>query len=326
MAAEKQPWDKVERRIKQATIGITGLNVAARAASNGGTEVEQIFKHTGESTDRIVREGDFNNKPLKEIIGAILDAAQVNTNSSQKKTPVAPATLSRSREHRRQIELFEEQNAIQTADLTATGQSNKGMPTRIQIVDSLTIEILDRALRIHNKFGGEPLGLLVADNDRHAKKRAIDHHKVSGQKYDTYMYDPDNTDLWNGGRPWVKSKRWEYLITNGQEDIPNDPRIRGKNYPKTQAWVQKYAEEDLDVLSGADEYLTLQRYALSQGKRIDRRSFTVLNARSLTESSLVAVGRWYNARVSLSNDNPGNVYADLRLRSAERVPLKKLSL
>lgn len=246
---------------------------------------------------------------------------QGGSDESQEVGSQAPAILPHSTDERGIIEVLEAQHAIQTADLAITGQANERMPDRIRVVESLTKEILERAIRIRDKFGGESQGLLVVDNDRHAKKLAIDANKVPGQKYDTHFYDSDNVDLWNGGEPWTAQRKWEYHITDGQEDIPDDRNISGINYLKTKAWVAKYAKEGLDVLTGADPYLALQRHALSQNKRIDPNFCTVLNTENLTDASLIAYGDWSLAQVYLDYDDPDGVYRSLRVRPSVPVPL-----
>ncbi len=74
--AEKQPWDGIDRRKADASLGVTTLNIAARAANDGKTDVNAIFADTGEAANNIVRGVDFDNKPLKSRVGEVLDASK----------------------------------------------------------------------------------------------------------------------------------------------------------------------------------------------------------------------------------------------------------
>lgn len=75
---EKQSWDGIDRRKADALLGVTALNIAARAANDGETSVDGIFTDTGEAANNMVRAVDFDNKPLQQRVGAILDTAKAN--------------------------------------------------------------------------------------------------------------------------------------------------------------------------------------------------------------------------------------------------------
>jgi len=73
------------------------------------------------------------------------------------------------------------------------------------------------------------------------------------------------------------------------------------------------------VINDARTYLALMMCSLQAGKPIDQETWTVLNAKNLTESSLVAGGYWNRDQVYLFFDGPDHVNRYLRSRGSVRV-------
>jgi hypothetical protein len=189
----------------------------------------------------------------------------------------------------------------------------------------LTPEVLARALRIEKLGKGATVkGLLIADNDRHGKMAAINDNEVPGQEYDTAFYDQNNKDLWNGGQEWPEHGQWQYKILQGEQDVADDSKIRGTNFQRSKAWVAKIEKAGLEVLTGADPYLAAVRQALLEEKPLDKNTFTVLNAKNLTNSSHVARGNWDRVRVRLSGVIPDGSYVNLRVRASVGVDVPKV--
>ena len=187
-----------------------------------------------------------------------------------------------------------------------------GMPSWEAIKAGLTLEVLDKALKMQ-----EPTLIMVPPTTRQSKVDAINEHPAKGQKHDAYTYELQNNDLWNGGKAKTEN-RWRVAIVEGTEDVMPDPEITdGKktNYKMAKAYVEKYAKDGLDVINDADTYLPLMLKALADGKPVDPKTFTVLNAKNAKEASDLARGDWGGARVNLDNAYPGDSGGYLRLRS-----------
>jgi len=195
--------------------------------------------------------------------------------------------------------------------------SKKGMPSFEQVKKGLTKEVLEKASKL-----SQPTLLLVPPTTRAEKVKALDQHKISLQKYDTFTYDFKNDDLWNNGENEKSTKKWEVQIVEGVQDVKKDENITGTNYEMTKKLVEKYEKQGLDIVSGADVYLTLMMRSLQTGKPIDKDFFTVLNGKNLTKSSLVAYGRWYRVQVFLDYAYPSRSFFNLRLRGAVRVDVQ----
>jgi hypothetical protein len=131
----------------------------------------------------------------------------------------------------------------------------------------------------------------------------------------------EDNDLWNGGKYKTENK-WEVSIVEGVQDIQPDPEINdGKktNFQMAKEWLKKLEAQGFDTINDADAYLTLVMKGLAEGKPVDNGSFTILNAKNLTESSLVAGGDWSSTRGCLDTDYPANIRSNLRLRAVVKV-------
>jgi hypothetical protein len=191
--------------------------------------------------------------------------------------------------------------------------STKGMPTWEQVKKGLTPEVLEKALKL-----AEPTLLLVPPTSRQSKVEAINKHPAKGQKYDTYTYELQDNNLWNGGKSRTENK-WRVSIVDGVQDVEQDAEIydgKRTNYEMSKLWVKKYEDRGLDTVNDADAYLTLMMKGLAEGKPLDPKTYTVLNGKNLTKSSFVAVGVWSAAQVLLDYVNPVNTGANLRLRGS----------
>ncbi len=187
------------------------------------------------------------------------------------------------------------------------------MPSWEQIKGKLNAEMLEKARKLE-----EPTLLVVPPVSRQAMVEAIDAHKVSGQTNDTYTYELGDDNLWNGGKPEGKEPPWEVTIVTGVRDVKaSKAMIKGTNYHRAKAWVEKYEGQGLDVINDARTYLTLMMRSLTAGKPIDKKFWTVLNAKNLTgedvREGLVARGWWCDDRVCLNGAYP--VYGDRYFRS-----------
>lgn len=191
--------------------------------------------------------------------------------------------------------------------------STKGMPTWEQVKKGLTPEVLDKALKL-----AEPSLLLVPPITRQSKVEAINKNPAKGQKYDTYTYELNDNNLWNGGKSETE-KKWRVSIVEGVQDIPQDDEIYDRkrtNYEMSKLWVKKYEDQGLDVMNDANAYLTLMMKGLAEDKPLDPETYTVLNGKNLTKSSGVAVGAWSSVQVVLNFGNPDGVNSVLRLRGS----------
>ena len=87
-------------------------------------------------------------------------------------------------------------------------------------------------------------------------------------------------------------------------------------------WVAKLEAQGLTAINDADTYLTLMMNSLLEKKPVDPNTYTVLNGKNLTESSLVALGDWFDGRVRLLTANPDDSYDYLRLRGSVGVDVQ----
>lgn len=189
--------------------------------------------------------------------------------------------------------------------------STKGMPTWEQVKNGLTPEVLDKALKL-----AEPTLLLVPPTSRQSKVEAINKHPTKKQKSDTYAFELNDNNLWNGGKSKTENK-WRVSIVEGVQDVAQDDEIyddKRTNDEMSELWVKKYEDQGLDTMNDADTYLMLMMKGLAEDKPLDPRTNTVLNGKNLTKSSVVALGYWHGGQVYLSYANPDDVRNFLRLR------------
>lgn len=180
-------------------------------------------------------------------------------------------------------------------------------PSWEQIKSCLNAEALEKARKLE-----EPTLIIVPPMSRQDLVKTIDAHKVKGQ-HDTYTYQFDSDYLWSGGKQENEARSWEVAIVTGVTEVPADTSISGKVYKRAKAWVNKYAGQKLDTMNDVRTYLTLMMRSLAQGKPIDEKSWTVLNAKNLQEKMFVSSGSWNADRIGL---NRGFLAAeDYELRS-----------
>ncbi len=202
--------------------------------------------------------------------------------------------------------------------------STAGMPTLESIKKALTnnLEVARKTQQLE-----KPTLLLIPATSRQSKVKVIDEHKVEGQEDDTYTHRFEDNDLWNGGEPdeVEADNKWRVEIVEGIQDVPQDKEIyNGKrnNYEMLKLWVEKLNNKGLDVINDADAYLTLMMRSLVDGKPVDSKTYTVLNGKSLTKGSLVALGLWNVDGVYLLRDDSGHVNDHLRLRGSVGVDVQ----
>lgn len=189
------------------------------------------------------------------------------------------------------------------------------LPSWKKIKSCLSVDVLERVRRLE-----EPILVIVPPVTRQAMVEAINAHNVKGKEHDTYTHQFENNDLWNGGRQRCNDE-YEVVIVTGVQDVQDDPSIQGTNNTRAKKWLKKYASQGIDVVNDAQTYLALMINRLAVGKPIDRETWTVVNAKNLTETSvLIAGGRYYyDERVIFSIAYPGRSYVDLRLRGLVRI-------
>jgi len=263
---------------------------------------------------KLVETGDVS----AEKVNAALDGIRSTTREKAK----AASEVELSVEQAELLENLEKQYPQMQATLEKYEIPTAGMPTWEQVKRGLTPEVLDKALKL-----AESTLLLVPPTSRKSKVDAIDEHKVKGQR-DTYTYELKDYNLWNGGKSKAENK-WRVSIVDGVQDVEQDSEIydgKRTNYEMSKAWVKKYEDQGLDVMNDADAYLTLMMKGLAEGKPIDPKYWTALNAKNLTESSPVAFGDWYDGQVRLVYDSPDDASDYLRLRGSVGVDVPSLSL
>lgn len=244
------------------------------------------------------------------------ELAAVREITAERANAISEAAL--TKEQAELLTKLEAQYPAMKATLERRKISTKGMPTWELIKKGLTPDVLDKALK-----HAEPELVLVPPTRRQSKVDAINKYPAKCQKQDTYTYKLNDNDLWNGGKSQTENK-WRVKIDEGVEDVPQDEEIydgKRTNYEMTKLWVAKYEEEGLDVIDDADEYLVLMMKQMDEGKPVDPNTYTVLNGKSLTKSSLVARGVWVNDRVILVYGNPASVGNGLRLRASVGVDI-----
>jgi len=210
------------------------------------------------------------------------------------------------------LKTLESQHPQMRAALERVKISTEGIPSWEAVKAGLTPEVLDKALKME-----QPTLLMVPPTTRQSKVEASNKNPAQGQKHDTYIYELKSNDLWNGGRAKTEN-RWRVAIAEGTEDVMPDPQITDgekTNYQMAKAYVEKYAKDGLDVINDADTYLSLMLKALAEGKPVDPKSFTVLNAKNVAETSYLARGFWNGDLVNLDHTLPGDSNDRLRLRS-----------
>lgn len=212
------------------------------------------------------------------------------------------------------------------------------VPSWGKIKNKLNAEVLAKARKLE-----EPILLLIPPVSRQTMVQAIDapyivkdpkpfrryygsHFSFGGDAfcdvrmrgYATSTFMLDDNDLWNGGEPEGKELSWEVTIVTGVRDIKADKAITGTNYQRAKEWVKKYSDLGVDVMNDARTYLALVIRSLAAGEPIDKKSWTVLNAKNCTETSLVGYGGWRGGLVYLYN-GPVLDRDRLRLRGSVRV-------
>ncbi len=270
----------------------------------------------GATDEALVAELKSRAETLPNALKQELSAALAEKTRPQLEGALAGAKGKEKRELSvEQAELFktlEGQHPQMRAALERVEISTEGMPSWEAVKTDLTPEVLDKALKMQ-----VPTLIMVPPTTRQFKVEAIDKNPAKGQRHDTYAYELQDNNLWNGGKAKTEN-RWRVAIVEGTEDVMPDPEItNGKktNYQMAKAYVKKYADQGLDVINDADTYLPLMLKALAEGKRVDPNTFTILNAKNATEASNLASGRWGGGRVNLYNASPDHFSVNLRLRS-----------
>ncbi len=219
-----------------------------------------------------------------------------------------------SPEHAELLTVLEKQYPDMVATLKKYELIQPSLPSWEQIKNGLNAAVLEKARQLE-----EPTLVIVPPVSRQAIVEAINAHKVNGQEYDTHTYDLGNDDLWSGGKPEGKELPWEVSIVTGAQEVKVDKAIIRTNYQIARAWVKKYEDQRVDVINDARTYLVLMMRSLTAGKPVDKQNGTVLNAKNLTESSLVADGFWRHDRVRLHDVYPHRSYNNLRVRGLVKV-------
>ncbi len=217
------------------------------------------------------------------------------------------------------------QYIIQHRDFRDTGYDFREILKWGQIARSLTPEIILKAIKI-KKLGGEPVGLLLPDNDRYSKMEWLDINSVGGQDHGTYIMDGNNEYLWNGGEAWLSAaeRKWGYIIVDGKPHIRQHSAVKNLvNYRKVKALVNMYENEGLDVLTGVDAYLMLMRQSFKEDADPidDSVTYTVLNPKNLHKESEIAFGVFGHDQIVLNVDNTYASDSALRVRAAVKVAI-----
>ncbi len=224
--------------------------------------------------------------------------------------PTSMANHELSVEQSEFLEKFEIQYSSMKATLERYEISTEGMPTWGQVISGLTGEVLRKASRLQ-----EPTLLLISPTTRQSKIEAINKHPVEGKGHDVFTSFLEDHDFWNGGKSQSENT-WRVSIVEGAQDVQPDPEINNgqkTNYEMAKAWISKLEKQGLEVMEGADVYLTLMMRSLAEREPIDQKYLTILNAKNLTESSCIAKGCWLD-EVRLSISIPDFPDSEFRLR------------
>ena len=196
--------------------------------------------------------------------------------------------------------------------------STEGMGTWKLIKNSLTPEVLVQALKL-----AEPTLLVVPPTTTQSKIEAIDKHPAEGQKYATECRLDE---------PWTRRKsnivkNWRVFIVEGVQNVDEDLSIYDgikTNQQMVKEWLAMRKAQGLDVLDDVDAYLILMMKALAEGKPVDTDNATVLNAKSLTESTFLLTGRWDVNCVNLGYDESDDCDPCLCLRDSIEVDVPQV--
>jgi uncharacterized protein YxjI len=196
--------------------------------------------------------------------------------------------------------------------------NKEGMPTLESIKKALvsSMDTVRKTRQLH-----EPVLIIIPPTSRQSKVEEMDDHKVKGQEGNTFTYEFDDDNLWNGGvsEDDEKIKKWRVKIVEGIQGVPQDSEIhdgKKRNSEMTKEWVKKLEGKGLEVMNDADSYLTLMMRTLVDGTPIDSETYTVLNGKNLTSHSHISYGYLFNGRVNLDLDDADDVYDNLCLRGS----------
>ena len=256
-----------------------------------------------------------------EEVSGMLEQVRERTGKKLK----AASTVELTPEQAELLENLEKQYPKMQATLEKYEVPTAGMPTLEQVKRGLTPEVLGSALKL-----AEPTLLLVPPTSRQSKVEAINKHPSQWQKYNIYAYELQNNDLWNGGKSQPENK-WRVSIVDCVQDVQQDKEINNgnrTNYDMSKLWVKKYEDQGLNVINDADTYLTLVMRGLAEDKPVDPETYTILNGKNLTISSLIARGSLFTGKgqIALDYADPRDMYIpsclQLRLRGSVEVDVQ----
>lgn len=183
--------------------------------------------------------------------------------------------------------------------------STKGMPPWRHIKKGLTQDVLRSAMKLT-----EPSLLLIPPTTRKEKYTAINTYPTANPE--EWRINLNDDKAWSpeserSGGEWCY---WRAVIVEGAQnvDVEHDPFLRTLVNDVREPirlgvadWVDVLKSQGVNVMEGADAYMTLMMKSLVEGRPIDTRTYTVLNAKHLdqrTERSHLSPDWTYYPRVS----------------------------
>ncbi|WP_437626014.1 hypothetical protein [Sorangium sp. So ce1151] len=232
------------------------------------------------------------------MAGYTTERAQV-TLSSTRPSPAREQT-DRSLEEAELVHALEAQHQQMSATLRRYEIPTEGMPTWESVRRALTSELLKKVQKLK-----EPALLLISPTTRKAKIEAIEAHPIDAQLYETDAEDVEDNNLWNNDID-KSENTWRVVIAEGAQDVKADPDVANNpdgyaDYVNiAAAWTRKLEAQGLEVMQGADTYLTLVMKSLAEEKPIDTNTFTALNASRLSDPyDQIAYGKWNDGQLCL---------------------------
>ncbi|WP_437769034.1 hypothetical protein WME77_19335 [Sorangium sp. So ce764] len=232
-----------------------------------------------------------------------------------------------SREEAELVQELEEQYQQMSAALQRYEIPAEGMPTWKAVRRALTPDVLRKVQRLQ-----EPDLLLISPTTRKFKIEAIEKYPVGAQAYETRADDWEDDNLWSDGTSKDESK-WRVAIVEGAKDVEADPDVVNCHdgiavYAKiATSWARRFEAQGLEVLKGADAYLTLVMKNLAGGNVVDTNTFTLLNAPQLSDPyDWIAYGKWDDGQLCLCTSvsvDISEAYRSSRLRASIEVEVSQ---
>lgn len=266
MPLERQPWDGVEHRKKNAGIGITSLKIATRVAESTPLGAEQMFQDSGKPEQNNVRQEDFGNQKLHGRVATLLRTAVIND------IEIADCVN----------ELVDTQyqgslDTLKTFNLYNPEQPQEGdvpAPTLAQAKEILTSQITPEQLEVIKRMKKPALQLIpVTSMSRYAE--ALDSHKPMKRQANAlvlgwYKKAFARADKRDGVSDNKSIIGWKIAITEGAEEPELlDGDDGSKTLGERAAWFKR--EFGKKGVSGVDlkRMLILMMESLKNNKPIN---------------------------------------------------------